>query len=143
MVWSYQDTMPTDKDKVRFYCGDVDSSEQLVTDEEILFALSEEGTVRLAAATICERIGARFTRLSDITEGDLSLKYSQRYSQFLELASSLRSRSAVTASPLAGGISVSDKNQQNADTDRVKPAFTVDDFDSPETTGPQPWADEL
>ena len=51
MTWSYDSTgFAANRDKVRFYIGDTSSSAQLLTNEEINFALDEEGGVVPAAA---------------------------------------------------------------------------------------------
>ena len=119
-----------ESDKVRFYLGDTDSTDPLLQDEEILFALSEYGGPRLAAAACCDSLAAKNARLADLAEGQLRISYSQRYKQFLEMAAVLRSRAAVLAVPSAGGISISDKEAAEGDTDRVSPSFTVDILDN-------------
>jgi hypothetical protein len=133
MSWSYQDTMPRDIDKVRFYLGDTDSTDPLVTDEEIDFALSEGGSVRAAASLCSDRLAAQYARLADLSEGQLKISYSQRYKQFREIAASVKSysRGRIISLPTAGGILVSDKDAAEADTNRVAPSFTVDILDNP------------
>lgn len=135
MSWQYQDTMPRDIDKVRFFVGDTDSSDQLLTDEEIDFALTEGGSVRAAASICADRLAAQYARLADLTEGQLSLKYSQRFQQFRTISASVGSASKVTtiAMPSAGGIFVADKEATEEDDTLVKPSFTVDMLDNPET----------
>ena len=135
MSWSYQDTMPREIDKVRFYLGDTDSSDQLLTDEEIEFALSEaSASVRTAASICADSVAAQYARLADLTEGQLSIKYSQRAKQFQTLAQNVgnSSRTSFLAMPSAGGIFVADKEATEADTTLVRPSFTVDMADNPE-----------
>jgi hypothetical protein len=125
MSWSYSDTLLTDRDKVRFYLQDTDTNDQLLTDEEIAFLLTEAGSVRAAAIVAAETVAAKFARYADTSVGDLQLSYSQRYEQFLSLAERLRRQVSLSAVPLAGGISVSRKQTVDEDTDRVAPAFSV------------------
>jgi len=56
--------------------------------------------------------------------GDLKINYKQRYDNYIALAEKLESKAAVSdAVPFAGGISVSNKDSLQADTDRVKPSI--------------------
>ena len=69
MAWSYNNTLPTDRDRVRFYVGDTDANDQLVQDEEIdamlaLFPATDAQRVQKAARRVCEHLAARFARLS-------------------------------------------------------------------------------
>jgi hypothetical protein len=132
MSWSYQDTMPDDVSKVRFYLGDTVSSDPLLTNEEIEFALSEAGSVRVAASICADRLAAQYARKADLTEGQLSIKYSQKYKQFREIATAVgnASRSILGALPTAGGILVADKQANEQDDSLVRPSFTVDLLDN-------------
>ena len=125
MTWSYDDTLTEDRDKVRFYVQDVDTNEQLLSDEEIAFLLESEGTVRAAAIVAAETLAGKFARFADSAVGDLSISYSQKHTQYLALANRLRRSLALSAVPLVGGTSVSRKQTVEEDTDRVEPAFTV------------------
>ena len=133
MTFTYVSTGGTDsvtRDVVRTYIGDVDSSDPLLTDEQIALAISEAGNATSAAALCADWISATFARKSDKTVGDLQIRYSQRFTQYRELASMLRRGVALTALPYAGGISISDKATREADADRVEPAFEVDMLDN-------------
>lgn len=129
MTWSYShDPATSDKDAVRFLVGDTDSSEQLISDEEIQFALKEEPNVRRAAAFVARAIAAKFAREADRSVGDLRIAYSQRSRGFYDLADRLeadasRRTNVLRAMPYAGGISVADKESVEDDTDRVRPSF--------------------
>ena len=55
MSWTYSgDPATSDKDAVRFLTGDTDAGDQLASDEEIAYALSQRPDVRLAAAVVCD-----------------------------------------------------------------------------------------
>ena len=131
MSWTYTSPLSGDKDKVRTYIGDTDSTDQLLSDEQVTFALAEEGTVRAASALAAEWISALFARKADKSVGDLSISYSQRAAQYSALATKLGSRASKIALPYFGGISESTKETREDDTDRVEPAFTVDMLDDP------------
>lgn len=132
MSWTYQDTMPRDIDKVRFYVGDTDSSDPLLTDEEIDFALSEGGSVRAAASLCADRLAAQYARLADLKEGQLSISYSQRFEQMRAISETISAGATLAdpAMPTAGAIFVADKTATEEDTSLVRPSFTVDMLDS-------------
>lgn len=129
MSWSYSGR-PGDsrKDAVRFIVGDTDTSEQLLLDGEIEYLLSEyEDSVIAASIRACEVLAAKFARLMDESVGSVSLTYSQRKKQYIEMRDTLIQRRAMEdATPFAGGISRTDKTARENDDDRVKPSFTRD-----------------
>ena len=135
MTWTYTSPLSGDRDKVRTYIGDTDTTDQLLSDEQIAFALTEEGTVRAASAIAAEWIAALFSRKADKSVGDLSISYSQRAAQYTALAVRLRGRSSRLALPYFGGISETTKDTREDDSDRVEPAFTVDMLDDPAVSG--------
>lgn len=137
--WFYSgDPGLNDKDWVRWRVGDVVATDQLVSDEEIAQALADATSNKtLAAAMVCERIAADFARDADTTVNDGSgasrtYSYSQRSRAYAAMAKALReelasgsSLAAMFPAPYCGGISQADKDAQEANTDRVEPAFTV------------------
>ena len=128
MAWTYSIALTVAKDKVRWYTQDVDTSEQLVQDEEITFALAEKNqNILQTAALVAEVIARKFTREATITVGDTRVEWSRRAELYWELAKDLRTRTVVVA-PFAGGISIADKQIYEDDTDRVHPLFTKDQF---------------
>lgn len=133
MTWIYAgDPSANDRDEVRFLVGDTDTTDQLVTDEEIAYAVAEEGNNLLAAAKVAKAIMAKFARLVDKSVGDLKLSYSQRLTAYKELVDQLTDRGMVsTGAPFAGGISITDKNNREDETDRVKPTIVrgIHEFD--------------
>ena len=133
MTWSYQDTMPRAIDKVRFYVGDTNSADQLLSDEEITFALAESGgNVRQAASLCATRKATEWSRLSDLKEGQLSISYSQRSKQMLTAAEAIIDASITLdpAIPFAGAVFIADKQGVEQDTTLVEPSFGVDMMDT-------------
>lgn len=127
MTWTYSgDPSSTNRDAVRFLIGDTDNTSQLVTDEEIAYMLTQEGSTSSAAARVCRSLAAKYARFMDQSVGDLNISYSQRFKQFSEMAAKLESdASSRVGIPYAGGISQSDKDSRESDTDRVLPASKV------------------
>lgn len=132
MGWTYNSTDLSDqKDQVRLYVGDVDSSDPLLSDEEINFAITQAGNTRLAAAQAADWLSAKFARKADKSVGDMSISASQRSKQYADLADRLRGDNARLSLPYFGGISKTTKETREADPDRVEPAFTVGMLDNP------------
>lgn len=144
MTWSYS---PSDLNTttasgrlntVRLLVGDTDTSDQLVQDEEITFALSQaNNNVYYAAAWICRTIAAKFSRMVDTQlDGALQANYSDRSKQYQQLAAQIENQGKKTSGKslgvFGGGYSISDMGVVNSDTDRVKPAFSIDQFDNTE-----------
>jgi hypothetical protein len=115
------------KDEVRFLVRDTDSTDQLLSDEEIYYLLSIFPNPIAAAAMGCETLSTKFARdASDKTVGDLKINLTEKSKAFSEQASRLwylsrlyRGRPQV----YAGGISKADKQSQEQNTDRVDPDF--------------------
>lgn len=135
MTFTYVSTGPTsNKDWVRLRIGDTSSGDPLLTDEEINEVLDEEGNKFLAAAVAAETIGAQYARKVDKSVGKLSISMAQASEHYFALADRLRENVVMDTSvggPYAGGISQADKDKDEADSDRVDPAFYVGQFDIP------------
>lgn len=103
-TWSYTGN-PSARaiDKVRFLCGDTDSNNQQIMDDEINFLLTEwNSNAYLAAAFACDAISSKLSAKSDLSRsvGDLSIstQYGTQAKTYMERASSLRAL-AVRATP--------------------------------------------
>lgn len=97
MAWTYNPTLPTDKDRVRLRIGDVDAADQLVTDEEINAVLSDYAAndpqrVIKASVRLAEALAARYGRLSmrSVRTGDDQITYGDLARHYRALAASLR-----------------------------------------------------
>ncbi len=132
MTWSYTgNPADSDKDAVRFWCGDTDSTDELVQDEEIAYVLTLQPEVKLAAADVCDAIAAELSRQADKRVGDVQESMSQRAIAFEALATKLRNRAASLASPKFGGLSISEKETLDQDRDAVQPSFRIGQGDHP------------
>lgn len=144
MSWSYSatdlntTTSSGRLNSVRLLVGDTDTTDQLVQNEEITFALSQAGNnIYYASSWICRVIAAKFSRMVDTQlDGALSAKYSDRSKQFQQLAIQIEAQGKKTSGKalgvFGGGISVSEVTLVNANPDRVQPAFTIGQFDNVE-----------
>ena len=125
MVWTYVDTLATPRDQIRWFVGDTDTNEQLVSDGEITYASTQNPDVRLAAAEVADAISRKFARQPNVRTQDTTVDYTARAKQYRDLAMALREQYALRgAVPFAGGISIADKDTREEDTDRVLPGFT-------------------
>ena len=116
---------------MRFLIGDTDSSDQQLTDEEIAYLLTEYTAPKRAALEAARSLQAKYSRLCDQRTGDISISYSQRRDSYAALVRDLQR--GMLGAPYAGGISQADKDSDEDDTDRVKPAFRVEMMANPDT----------
>jgi len=125
MTWTYSGN-PADstKDAVRFLVGDTDTTDQLITNEEITYLIAQHGVVNRVASETARAIAAKFARLMNRTIGGLSADFSAKYRQYLELADNLLSKDELSpVSPYISGFSRSAKEAVELDTDR-EPTFS-------------------
>lgn len=126
MTWLYSfNPGYSAKDQVRFLIGDTDSKDPLLQDEEILWVLTQYNNSPMnAAIRCCESIVAKFSRLANESVGQVRIDFKQKAEGYTKMMTILKGRLATEdAAPYAGGISVSDKQANVQNTDRVKPDF--------------------
>lgn len=136
MTWTYSSVdLSTSLAQVRLLIGDTDEADQQLSDEEIQFQVTNAAGAFYAAVRCCRMIAAKYARRIDKSVGQFAHSASQKYKQYLDLAASLEVQALSSASitPYAGGISVSEKDTQSNDTDRVQPAFARSWDDYPGT----------
>lgn len=78
-----------DTDKVRLMIGDTDSSDWLLSDDEVDFFVSECPNLNIAAAAAAEAIAAKFARGYNFTTDGQSFNRSERVEHYLQLAQNL------------------------------------------------------
>lgn len=128
MAYTY--VLTTDRGKVRFLTGDTNALDILLQDDELDYLLTTYTTVLRSAIEACRAIAAKLSRESDKRIGDLSLSMSQRATAYLVLAKTLQASSSLVMSGYAGGISISDKQFNDTDSDRIEPIFKRDTMSS-------------
>lgn len=133
MSWSYSgNPAASTLDKVRFLIGDTDTTDQQFSNEEINAILADNGDEPYATAIVLiEGLIARYSRYISKSVGDLSISYGDRVKQYQSLLAGLRRRATLQlCKPYAGGISIADKQIDQADSDVVQPYFKVGMHDS-------------
>jgi hypothetical protein len=105
MAWTYSGNPASSSlDEVRFLCGDTDSTNQQISNEEISYLLSEwNSDAYTSAAFACEAIAGKYSSKSDYSRsvGDLSIstQFGASAKTFLDRASRLRSTAMRAAPP--------------------------------------------
>lgn len=135
MAFSYNPSLPTDRDKVRFLIQDTNSDNVQFQDEEINAILLDYPNPYETAYVLAMSLSAKYSALADMALGDYQIKYSTLSSSYLDLAKAMKatdtqvvvSRSAI---PYAGGISASDK-ASNDDGDTIQGIFRRGMMDYP------------
>lgn len=128
MTWSYGgDPSANTKDEVRYLSGCNISTNQLVQDEEINYALAEYSDPKLAAALVLRALANQFSRETDYREGDIAQSASKIAEAFAKRANELDPGGITLGTPLAlvyfGGLSKTEKETLNENTDAVQPSF--------------------
>jgi hypothetical protein len=127
MTWTYNIALPTARDKVRLYLGDTEQAAPQLQDEEIDAVLIDVPNAMLAAADLATFLAAKYARLVNTTNGNLTAALGDRQAHYEALARLLRARAARrSGAPLMPAMSVSAKDAAAENTDRVLPAFGRD-----------------
>jgi hypothetical protein len=142
MAWSYD---PTDLDTttasgrlntVRLLVGDTETLDQQVQNEEITFALAENGNnIYPSAAWVSRAIASKYSRrVTTQLDGALSANYSDLAKQYMQLADQLEYQGKTNGAAvgvLAGGITKSGIEAVRANTNRIEGSFRRDRFRNP------------
>jgi hypothetical protein len=139
MAFTYTgDPRISTKDAVRFEIQDTNPAAPLLTDEEVMFALTVEGVntpdestqseILEAGAHCMEALARRFAALADRQSGTLKIVSTKRAAQYDERAKDLRLRAQELHAPYAGGISRSEKIAQAQNPNREGSMFRLRQF---------------
>lgn len=134
MSYSYLSSGPGSSDRswVRMRIGDNSSDNVLFQDEEIDVLLSDYGNKYAAAAAAARSLGAKFARQVTKQVGRLKISMVEASESYFDLAKRLDEETQLNSGGAwVGGISVSDKETQEADTDWVGSRFSRGQFDNP------------
>lgn len=115
-------------DRVRFFLGDTNPADMLLSDGEIAYLLAQSsGDAMRAAIAGCYAILARLSPNVDETVGSVSVTISQRRANYSSLLATLNSQLAMGGGfayrAYAGGTSYADKIANDSDPDRNGPYF--------------------
>lgn len=135
MTWTYGgDPSASALAAIRFLTGDTDTNDQLINDEEIAWTNNQVTGSDTATPALYEvsyrvmvAIASKFSRLADQSVGDLKVDMFQKATNAREQAALLKQqalREGNTPTPYAGGISVSDKEIDEENSDIVQPYFS-------------------
>ncbi len=145
MAWTFDQSLGTDRDMVRFFIADTDSNNQLVQDEGITAILTLYGDIYEGAAALCDGLATKFARIPTVNIAGISIKGVDRADEYRRAAAQLRRQAADSASgtlgvPFIGGISKAQELIQVNDTDRMPNKFQIgqDDFPGTSIPGPTP-----
>ena len=131
MSWSYSDSLSTDRDRLRFRIGYVDTNDQLLSNETLDALLTTRPDPTLAAIDAIEGILAKFAR--EIDRGSLGLggSRSQKTQFYRDLLKELRAEAARgDTGAFFGGGSVSGKETIQEDEDKPLTPFRLNQFDN-------------
>lgn len=140
MAWTYNSSQVGSSGlaTVRMLIGDTTYGDQLLLDAEVKYFVDNEANYSLAGAAAAKTLAMKFARKADKAIGDLRITYGHMVDNYLKLSKELRT-AALRSAPVnvyAGGISVSDKDTVEANSDRVTPAFYREQFDYPGSVVP-------
>lgn len=146
MAWNYGgDPSANARDAIRFLIGDTDTNDQLINDEEIAWVNnqvtgSDTATTGLydVAVRCCLTIASKFSRLADQSVGDLKVSMSQKavaYRLQAEELKSLSGREGSVPTPYAGGLTITDKEIDRDNSNRIQPYFSGGQFTNKEEGG--------
>jgi hypothetical protein len=121
MSWSYsKDPADSDLDAVRFYVQDTDTEDQLLSDEEIEFLITQwnptYGSLIMVASMAAEALAAKFAREVSYSADGVSVGVNELQQKYDALASSLRDQykqQVLGGGPDVGGIMYSDQPDQS------------------------------
>lgn len=125
MTWSYDETEPTDKDKVRGVIGDTNEQDQLLSDEVINTTVVDRPSVRTAAIECIRRILAKLARDTDRNHAGINSLRSQKFQHYRELLEFLTQEQNTELEVYVGGLSKSEKQTVRQDTDFPQHNFRI------------------
>ena len=135
MSWSFNDELPTDRDKVRLKIGDTNTDDQLLSNETIDALLDEHSDdVMLSTISCIRAIIAKFSR--NLSRGaigmsaDLTVQVAH-YQQLL--ADLIRANRGNSDARYKGSFSYDRQETIEDDSDFKRPAFKSGQWDHPGT----------
>jgi hypothetical protein len=127
VTWTYDPTLATDLDKVRFEIQDTETSDQLFSNEEITATLTATGGVAATSLKLVKKLMLKFARMVDTQVGRVKESASQRYAAYKDIADKLEAEAAAYCIPSFGGTSIAANDALDADTSLVQPENKVGD----------------
>lgn len=123
MTFSYDETaLDVELNRIRLELGDTDSDDILLQDEEIVQVQSEQSTFYAKVASCCRLICRKLARRVDYKLSLLSESASQLYERYSAMEKEYTAKSSFNH-PWMGSIKTDVKDDNEDDTDLVKPRF--------------------
>ena len=112
------------------------SADHSLGDEEIQGVIDNVSGNNTMLASVCAgAIAAKLASAVSIAEGAFRISAQQQYEHYTQLTEDLRNEARRGLGTVyAGGISAADVSSVKSDGDRVSPAFSVGQFDNPQST---------
>lgn len=105
MTFTYDPTLATQKDQLRWLVADTDEADQLQQDEELAFVLAGQPNTYRAAATVARQIARQFARQCDLEIArEVRISLSDRSKNYFALAKDLQDEANRGAG--GGGVGV-------------------------------------
>ena len=130
-----EDPTGNNLDAIRLLVGDTDTSDELLSDIEINFYLTQTSNLMLAASMAADAIASGYARMIDSEVDEIRALASQRYNQYRSLSQRLAERSkdealgGLASTPtgvFAGGLSIAGTRSERNASDRVPARFRRD-----------------
>lgn len=132
MTWSFDDTLSTTRDITRLTIGDINTSDQLLSNEIVAYylALYSDDTTQAAIACV-KAILAKLARDVDRSTTGPTTTRSQKTTHYRDLLKDLQAQAYGAVECFVGGVSVTIGDANAADSDFSQPAFKMgrDDHD--------------
>lgn len=152
--WTYSgDPRRSALDEVRALIADTDSTKPwTLLDSEINYAIWRYsahppviGENFVAAWRCAKMILGKFKTIAQSKRvGDLSITYGNHFQFYQNIAYELKQSATLSKVKVyVGGISLSDKQAQDEDTDRVQPAGKVDGMNNTSSLPPVPGSNQF
>lgn len=124
-MFSYDKTLESSKDKVRFYIQDTKENDYFFEDEEIEAFLIDYPNIKTCAIQLCYVLSTMFAGLPDDEKiGPYSVSYKTMSEKYLRLANTLRNQQSRVLKGYAGGVYKEDLEQTKKNNELTKTAFT-------------------
>ena len=145
MTWTYTPDFSGNRDKIRLMIGDTDTTDQLLTDEVITYAVTQQSDLHMAAARCCDYIVASLARKVNVSTGGISVDVDARMEQYSALAAILREQrdeeALLGGTIKVGGTTTADIEALDEDESLQQPQFKQGQFDN-NTDNPGTDSDE-
>ncbi len=129
MTWTYNvsNLSTSQLFQLRLLIGDIKQTDQQFQDEELNCFLSLYPNVYGAGAMACRALATKLSREADTVDKDLRTTLSSRATAYAKRAAQYDMQANIRGGglPYAGGISVSDKEKNQLNTDRNPTQFNI------------------